>query len=115
MKRERLHAVLVPDGDFFVKHGAYAEVEHPLTSVVDAVARVDGLLRTGNVPASSVTEPDGGSSHQSNILRFTLGSTISLDRSLRLKTSAAYWRFTDFDSQGKDAAISLHLGAVGSF
>ena len=111
----RLRYVLVPDGDFFVKHGAYAEVEHPLTSVIDGVARVDGLLRTGNVPASTMTEPDGGLSHRSNIVRFTLGTTISLDRSLRLKASAAYWRFTDFDSQGKDAAVSLHLGAVGSF
>lgn len=112
----RLRYTSSPGGDnYFVKHGAYAELEHPLTQTLDAILRVDGLLRTGNVAASTAGQPDGDINHRSSILRFTLGSTISLDRSLRLKASAAYWRFTDDDIQGKDAAISFHLGAVGSF
>jgi hypothetical protein len=32
-------------GDFFVKHGAYLEMETPLGSGVDGIVRVDGLLR----------------------------------------------------------------------
>jgi len=111
----RLRYVLTPGNDYFVKHGAYAEIEHPLTQTVDAIIRVDGLLRTGNVPSSVLGAPDGEINHQSSILRFTAGSTISLDRSLRLKASGSYWRFSDNDGQGKDAAISFHLGAVGSF
>jgi hypothetical protein len=109
----RLRYVVIDD--FFVKHGAYAEIEQPITSMLDAIARVDGMLWTGNVPASAATSPDGGLHHKSSIARFTLGTTISLDRSLRLKTSASYWRFNDEDGQGKEVALGFHLGAVGSF
>lgn len=117
----RLRYALIPGEDHFAKHGAYVEIEQPLVDAVDAIARVDGLYRMGNVPSSTSTLPDGPIVDESNVVRFTLGSAISLDRglwsgsSLRLKTSAEYWRFSDDDSQGKSAAVSFHLGAVGSF
>jgi hypothetical protein len=111
----RLRYTIAPNGDFFVKHGAYAEIEHPITSTVDLIARADGLLRTGNVAAVSVGAPDGDINHRSSIVRGTLGATVSLDRSLRLKASSSLWRFSDVDAEGKDLALSFHLGAVGSF
>ncbi|MGZ6095407.1 MAG: hypothetical protein ACXWUG_25435, partial [Polyangiales bacterium] len=41
------------NNDFFVKHGAYLEIEQPITKNVDLLARADGLYRKGNVVAES--------------------------------------------------------------
>jgi hypothetical protein len=106
------------NGDFVVKHGAYAEVEVPATDEVDFIARVDGMLRVGNVLARSPgTEPpaDGELSARSHVLRYTLGTSVSLERNLRLKASSELWQFSDADAAGHTLALGFHLAAVGTF
>jgi hypothetical protein len=114
----RFQYALVPNGNFFVKHGAYAELEQPMSSTVDLMARLDGMARIGNVilpPAGAPPPADGELGRRSWVLRATVGSAISLHRGLRLKASAELWDFSDSDAEGKTLAASLHLGAVGTF
>jgi hypothetical protein len=90
-----------PDPHFF-KHGFYAEAEIPI-GVVDAFARFDGLLRSGDVAAGPLTA-------NSRVLRYTAGAAIRLSANIRLKTSVEYYQFTDF---GND--VALHLGVATPF
>ncbi|HMI89652.1 MAG TPA: hypothetical protein VK550_36515 [Polyangiaceae bacterium] len=96
-------------GDFFAKHGAFIELEHPLARRLDAVWRADAMFRTGNVLASS--ELSDGSS----VLRATFGLALAVERNLRLKCSAELWQFSDPDARGRQTEISAHWGAVGTF
>ncbi len=100
-----------PDGrgDFFVRHGAYVELEQPLGPSVDLLLRVDGLLHKGNVAVSSELV-DG-----SSMLRATLGTSWAVERGLRLKLSTEVWRFSEKGSSGRDLAVTGHLGASASF
>jgi hypothetical protein len=96
-------------GSFFVKHGAFAEVEVPLSRGLDLVGRVDGLYRAGNVSAASEL------SSKSSVLRETLGLAFAIERNFRLKGSAETWQFNDPDAAGRRSDVSFHLGAVGTF
>ena len=96
-------------GDFFSKHGAYVELEHPLSDRVDGIVRVDGMFREGNVLAGSAL------SRKSAVGRFTLGTSILVVRSFRLKGSTELWGFSDEDARGHVREVSFHVGSVVTF
>jgi hypothetical protein len=102
---------LVPaeGGDFFVKHGAFIELEQPLSRAVDLIGRFDGLYRIGNLPAASTLQA------KSAVIRYTLGTAITVQRGLRLKASAELWSFSDRGLPDRHNEMSFHLGAVGTF
>jgi hypothetical protein len=106
------------NGDFVVKHGAYVEIEAPVADDVDVIARVDGMLRVGNVlavPPNAPPADDGELTNRSYVLRYTLGSSVSLERNLRIKGSSELWQFSDRDARGKKIALGFHFAAVGTF
>ena len=103
------YAIAPERGDFFAKHGAYLELEQPVSARVGLLARVDGLYRVGNV--ATVSEL----SYRSSVSRFTLGTTIAVERGLRVKASTELWKFSDDDAGGRSVAVGMHLSAVGSF
>ncbi len=105
---------VVANGDFFVKHGAYAEIEQPLSDTVDLIGRVDGMLRVGNVPLVTPAPAEGALSARSSVLRYTLGSAFAVEQNLRVKVSAELWQFSDPDAAGLRIAAGLHLAAVGT-
>jgi hypothetical protein len=94
---------------FFIKHGAYIELEHPLTRRVDLIVRADGMLRVGDVPITSALDKE------SAVGRLTLGTAVLVERHLRVKASTELWQFTDPDVRGVKTEVSFHLGAVGTF
>lgn len=97
-------------GDFFMKHGAYAELEHALTSDLDLVGRVDALYRVGNVEAASELSRD------SSVLRYTLGTAYAIERGVRLKLSTEAWQFSDRDRlTGRELELGMHAAVAGSF
>jgi len=97
-------------GDFFVKQGAFAEIEQPLVADLDLVARLDGMFRSGNVLATSPL------SSNASVIRETIGFAYALDRNFRLKTSGELWEFSSPDATtGRTTEVSLHLGVVGTF
>jgi hypothetical protein len=97
-------------GDFFMKHGAYAEIEHALTPELDLIGRVDGMFRVGNVEAASEL------SRRSSVFRYTLGTAYAIERGLRLKFSTELWEFSDRDvSTNRKLELSMHLSLAGSF
>jgi len=96
-------------GDFFAKHGAFLEVEHPLVRRLDAIWRADGMYRAGNVLATSEL------TDASSVVRGTFGLALAVERNLRLKCSAEVWHFSDPDAKGRQTEISAHWGAVGTF
>jgi hypothetical protein len=108
-------------GNYFIKHGAYAELEQPLVRDLDFVARVDGLARFGNVPVTS-PDPTGNVpaaapalTSESGVLRETLGLAYSIERNIRLKLSGECYQWTDRDADGHKLDIALHAGVVGTF
>jgi hypothetical protein len=115
------YAIAEHGGDFFTKQGAFAEVEQPLNGVFDFSARVDGMLRRGNV--SNVLVGSGADEatslsplgYRAYVVRGTLGLACALERNFRLKGSGELWQFSYPDSSGDKLAFSVHLGAVGSF
>jgi hypothetical protein len=96
-------------GDFYVKHGAYVELEQPVSGRVDLIGRVDGLYRVGNIVAASTL------SARSAVIRYTAGTAIAVDRGFRLKLSAELWSFSDRGIEGRHDEMSFHAGVVGSF
>ena len=96
-------------GNFFVKHGAFAEIEEAISSKVTMVVRADGMYRVGNVAAESTLR------EKSSVLRFTLGSALAVERGLRLKASTEVYRFSDADVNDKKVEVGFHLAAVGTF
>lgn len=97
-------------GNYFMKHGAYAELEQPIARDLDLVARVDGLARLGNVPAGV---PDLTS--KSAVLRETLGLAYVVERNIRLKLSGEYYQWSDKDEDGHRTDVAIHAGVVGTF
>jgi len=96
-------------GDFFMKHGAYVEVEQPLGPRVDLLLRVDGLYRKGNVVVDSPLR------RESAVTRFTLGTVIVIERGYRVKVSGEYWDFSDAGPGGRHNHFGAHLSLVGTF
>ena len=107
------YTVPATGGNFFVKHGAYVEVEQPLSRNLNLIGRVDGLLRVGNFLA----DPSGQTplSFHSGILRYTVGTSFALERGVRVKLSGELWKFTDTDASGHDTEVSAHAGLVATF
>lgn len=106
---ERFKFVVPPSGgDFSVKHGAYLEIEQPVSPAVDIIGRFDGMYRVGNVLAASTL------SRESTVLRWTLGTAITVERALKIKASAEAWSFSDPDARNRKNEISLNLGLVGT-
>jgi hypothetical protein len=93
----------------FSKHGYYLELERAFTEVLTVLARADGMLRVGNVPAVAVLEP------RSAVFRYTLGTTVGLQPGFRLKASAELWSFSQDPPAHDDLEWSAHLGFVGAF
>jgi hypothetical protein len=112
---------IAPRGDFFSKQGAFAELEQPLSLALDFTARIDGMLRRGNVsnvPVGSASAAATASSpltERSLVTRETLGLAYALERNFRLKVSSELWQFSYPDELGHKTALGLHFGAVGSF
>jgi hypothetical protein len=95
------------DGTFdpyFVKDGAYAELEVPLHSRVTAVLREDGMRRRGNVIQTSTLRSE------SEVLRHTVGLAIGIVQSIRLKVSYERYAFSDFPGENV-----IHVGVAGPF
>jgi hypothetical protein len=67
-----LKYAFAPGQNFFVKHGAYVEAETPLALGVDAIGRVDGLWRIGDVAAASPL------TNETFVMRYTIGASIVL-------------------------------------
>ncbi len=104
-----LRYVITDDNAFFVKQGAYVELEQPVSSRVDLILRADGLLRVGDVPVTSPLDKE------SAVGRATLGVAVLVERHFRIKASSELWQFTDPDVRGVKTEASFHLGAVGAF
>jgi len=97
-------------GDFFMKHGAYAEIEQALTPELDLIGRVDGMLRIGNVEAASEL------ARRSSVIRYTVGTAYAIERGLRIKLSTELWDFSDRELvSGRKLDLSAHAALAGSF
>jgi hypothetical protein len=96
-------------GDFFMKHGAYVEIEHPVTRDLDLVLRGDGMLRLGNVTADSQL------SFRSTVVRGTLGFAYVVIGGLRVKGSTEIWKFSDADETNRSLELGFHAALVGTF
>jgi hypothetical protein len=97
-------------GNFFMKHGAYAEVEQALTPELDLIGRVDGMFRLGNVEQASEL------ARKSSVIRYTLGTAYAIERGLRVKFSTELWQFSDEDrGTARKLELSMHAALAGSF
>ncbi len=90
--------------NFFIKDGFYVEAEYPLASWLEVFGRWDGMRRNGNVAVNAPLRS------KSEILRYTGGVNVVVERGLRIKASAEYWDFSDFDDE-----LALHLGVTANF
>jgi hypothetical protein len=88
---------------YFLKSGWYAELEAPLTDRVDLIGRFDGLRRQGNVLRTSDLRSD------SALLRYTVGTSIRIKGSTRVKLSGEVYDFSDFKDE-----IAIHLALAGA-
>jgi hypothetical protein len=102
-------AVPASGEDQFEKHGAYLEVERPVTETVTLLLRGDGLYRAGNNPVVSPLAT------RATALRATAGGTLALAPGLRLKASAELWAFSNNPPHDQDLEVAFHLGVVGTF
>lgn len=112
------YAIAPAGGDFFAKHGAYVELEHPIAEALSVLGRVDGMYRIGNVsnmPIGGTIPVQSPLTYRSSVVRETLGLGLALERNFRLKGSIELWQFSYRDAVGRDTELSFHLGAVGSF
>ena len=94
--------------EIFNKHGAYLELQHPVTANLDLVGRIDGLYRAGNVPVDS---PLGV---RSAITRYTAGAALAIERGWWLKTSAELWSFSDHVFGHEALDLGIHLSIAGT-
>lgn len=90
--------------DFFMKDGWYVETDYPVHESVELVARFDGLRRLGNVTTDSPLRS------KSMIFRYTIGGTVILSRTFRIKLSGEFYDFSDFADE-----VAIHAGVVGAF
>jgi hypothetical protein len=95
------------------KHGAYLEVEQPLTSALDLVLRADGLLRIGNFAANAAEQVP--LSQRSWVARYTVGMNYAFERAFRLKLSTELWQFSNADDDGHTLAVGTHVAFVAAF
>ena len=114
------YAIAPVDGDFFAKHGAYVELEHPIVEPLSILGRVDGMYRIGNVSNVPVGSPNAAPAqspltYRSSVVRETLGLALALERNFRIKGSIELWEFSYADAVGRETELSFHLGVVGSF
>lgn len=105
----RFKYTAVSGGDFFVKHGGYAELEVPVAPSVDLIGRFDVLYRSGNVLVTSPLQA------RSAVVRYTLGAAYTLERGLRVKLSTSLYSFSDVDVEQRHNAASAHAAVVGTF
>ncbi len=104
------YVVADKQGDFFMKHGGYVEVEQALTPELDLVGRLDGMYRVGNVEAQSELK------RRSSVFRYTIGTAYAIERGLRLKFSTELWEFSDRDvTTGHKLEVTMHAALAGSF
>jgi hypothetical protein len=103
------YAVAPNQGNYFMKHGAYVELEQPVVRDLDAILRVDGMLRVGNVPVGSYL------TDHSSMVRETFGLAYGIERNLRLKGSVEYYEFSEADGSGNLRDLAFHLGLTGVF
>ncbi|MCW5837576.1 MAG: hypothetical protein KIS78_34605 [Labilithrix sp.] len=104
------YAVADARGDFFMKHGAYAEIEQALTPELDLIGRVDGMLRAGNVEAASEL------TRRASVVRYTVGTAYAIERGLRIKLSTELWDFSNREvASGRKVDLSMHAALAGSF
>jgi hypothetical protein len=89
---------------YFVKDGAYAELEVPVHRHLTLILREDGLRRRGNVVNTSDLRSE------SVLLRHTAGVAIGLGQSVRVKLSYERYDFSDFDDESV-----IHAGIAGPF
>jgi len=98
------------EGDFFMKHGGYLEIEQALTPELDLLGRADGMIRVGNVEAASELTKN------SSVFRYTVGMAYAIERGLRVKFSTELWQFSDRDVlTGNKLELSMHTALAGSF
>jgi hypothetical protein len=103
------YEIATKGGDFFVKHGAYIELKQPVTNYLDVIGRVDGMYREGNVLTESPLD------QKSSILRYTLGTMITIEQGLRAKLAAEIWDQSDPNEVGKHTDVTLHAALVGTY
>lgn len=109
--------LILPADNFFLKQGAYVELEQPILRDLDVIGRVDGMYRTGNYPKFDIDASDQNPSLslKSGVIRYTLGTSWAIERGLRLKLSAELWQFSDKDDDGHTLEVGIHAGMVGTF
>jgi hypothetical protein len=105
----QLKYTFAPGQNFFVKHGAYVEAETPIAPGVDALARVDGLVRVGDVAAASPL------TNHAYVLRYTIGASIVLAQGVRLKLTPELWQFDYADASGRKLEASMHIAVAAAF
>jgi hypothetical protein len=89
--------------DYFVKDGFDLEAEYELGRFT-AIARWDGVRRSGNVLATSPLRS------RSALLRYTAAGTFRLRSGMRVKASVEYYDFSDFSDEP-----ALHVGIASAF
>jgi len=89
--------------DHFMKHGFDAEAEAPIGRF-DVFARFDGLLRRGNVLATSALNA------RAQLLRYTAGTAYRIIDNIRIKASVEYYQFSDLAND-----LALHIGVSTPF
>jgi hypothetical protein len=99
--------------DAFMKHGAYVEIEQPLSRRVDLLARIDGMYRVGNF----ASDPSGETplKRRSSVARYTIGGYYAFEHGFRMKLSTELWQFSDEDDDGKRLELGIHTAFVGTF
>jgi hypothetical protein len=106
--------VNVPGNDAFIKHGAYVELEQPLSRRVDLLGRVDGMYRVGNFAG-----PTGDEAlplkRRSSVVRYTVGAYYAFEHGFRMKLSTELWHWSDEDDDGRAIEVGLHIAFVGTF
>jgi len=89
--------------DSFTKDGFYVEGEVP-AGPITLIGRWDGLRRSGNVLSGS------GLGTSASVSRYTAALSTKLTQTIRLKTSAEYYAFSDFANE-----LAIHLGIATPF
>lgn len=114
------YAIAREHGDFFVKHGAYLELELPAAEPFMVLGRVDALFRQGNVSEAAVGAGgdfvvDSPLTNKATVIRETIGLAYDVERNFRLKLSLETWQFSYADADNHKNDASAHAGVVGSF
>jgi hypothetical protein len=89
--------------DYFLKQGFCIEAEQELGRFT-AIARWDGLRRSGNVLVTSPLRSE------SALLRYTAAGSMRLHAGIRFKASVEYYDFSDFAD-----ATAVHVGVATAF